>query len=104
MNIVGTLHEHANSGNENDIILFGAISVIMQKWLNYYKNIQLLYLIAIFFDPKFKLEGLKSGLLTYYELVGIENEFNVGKIIDDMKKDLIDLFNNYISRYNLQAV
>ena len=68
--------------------------------MNYYKNIPLLYLVAIVFYPKFKLEGLKSGLQTYYEFLGIENEIIIDKIIDDVKKDLIDLFNDYISRYN----
>ena len=29
LNIVGTLHEHANSENENDIVLFGAIPVMI---------------------------------------------------------------------------
>ena len=29
LNIVGTLHEHANSENENDIVLFGTITVMM---------------------------------------------------------------------------
>ena len=88
----------------NNIVLFGAITVKMQKWLNYYKNIPLLYLVAIVFYPKFKLEGLKSRLQIYYEFLGIENEINVGTIIDGVQKDLIDLFNDYISRYNLQAV
>ena len=72
--------------------------------MDYYRNIPLLYLIAPIFYPKFKLESLKSRLQTYYEFLGIENEINVGKIIDYVKKDLIDLFSDYISRYNLQTV
>ena len=104
LNIVGTLHEHANSTNVNDLILFEVINVMLKKWLNYYKNISLLYLVTIIFYPKFKLEGFKSGLQIYYEFLGIKNEINVGKIIDDVKKDLIDLFNDYISRYNLLVI
>ena len=104
MNIIGTLHAHASSENVNDIVLFGAITVMLQKWLNCYKNIPSLYLVAIIFYPKFKLEGLKSGLQTYYEFLRIENEINIGTIIDGVQKDLIDLFNDYISRYNLQSV
>ena len=76
----------------------------MKKWLYYYKSIPLLYLVVRVFYPRFKLEGLESGLQTFYEFLGIENEINVGKIIDDVKKDLIDLFNDYISRYNLQSI
>ena len=29
LNIIGTLHEHANSENENDIVLFGPITVMI---------------------------------------------------------------------------
>ena len=72
----------------NDLVLFESITKILKKWLNYYRNIPLLYLVATVFYLRFKLEGLKSGLQTYYEFLRIENEINVGKIIDDVKKKI----------------
>ena len=34
---------------------------------------------------------MKSVIQTYYEFLRIENEINVGKIIDDVKKNLIKM-------------
>ena len=79
MNIVGTPHEHANSENANDLVLSEVITVMMKKWLHYYKSIPLLYLVAILFYPKFKLEGLKSGLQIYYEFLGIKMKLMLAK-------------------------
>ena len=55
LNIVGTLDEHVESNDPNDFILFEAITGMKVKWLNYFREIPLLYLIAAIFDPKFKL-------------------------------------------------
>ena len=55
LNIVGTLDEHADSDDPNDIVLLEAITVMKVKWLNYFREIHLLYLIAAVFDPRFKL-------------------------------------------------
>ena len=61
LNIVGTLDKHVDSRDSNDIILFEAVNVMKRKWLNYFRGISLLYLIATVFDPRFKLEGLNGG-------------------------------------------
>ena len=101
MNIVGALDEHVESSDPNDIILFEAITAMKVKWLNYFREIPLLYLIAAVFDPRFKLEGLSSALQAYYSYLGILNEIDITRIIVRLRIGLIELFNDYIVRYNL---
>ena len=101
LNIVGTLDEHVDSGDPNDIVLLEAITVMKVKWLNYFREIPLLYLIAAVFDPRFKLEGLNGGLQAYYGYLGILDDIDITSIMTKLRNDLIILFNDYIVRYNL---
>ena len=101
LNIVGTLDEHVESSDPNDSIFFEAITAMKVKWLNYFREIPLLYFIAAVFDPRFKLEGLSGGLQAYYGYLGILAEIDITRIMTKLRNDLIDLFNDYIIRYNL---
>ena len=101
LNIVGTLDEHVDSDDPNDLVLLEAITVMKVKWLNYFREIPLLYLIAAVFDPRFKLEGLNGGLQAYYGYLGILDEIDITRIMTKLRNDLIELFNDYIVRYKL---
>ena len=81
LNIVGTLDEYLESNDSNDIVLLEAITVMKVKWLHYFREIPLLYLIAAVFDPRFKLEGLNGGLQAYYGYLGILDDIDITSIM-----------------------
>ena len=45
--------------------LIPCIEEIKSKWLNYYQNIQIIYLFKIIFDPRYKLDYLSYCLKTF---------------------------------------
>ena len=72
-----------------------------QKWISYYKDIPLLQLIAFVLDPRFKIEDLENVLQNYYKLLN-DSSIIVSSIVDNVRRTLIELYNDYVSRYNIR--
>ena len=47
---------------------------------------------------------MNSTIQTYYTYLGISDEINITKTINKIKINLIHLFNDYVSSYNLQSL
>ena len=47
------------------------IKEIKYKWLDYYQNISIIYLIRIIFDSYYKLNYLSDCLKTYYKYLAL---------------------------------
>ena len=51
--------------------LISYIQVMKSKWLDYYQNISIIYLIRIIFDSYYKLNYLSDCLKTYYKYLAL---------------------------------
>lgn len=67
------------------------------KWLNYYKIIPDIFLVASVFDPRFKYDGLQEMLENYYDYLGLQNDYeiDVNNMIVRVKKHIHDLCSHY---------
>ncbi|KAK3204242.1 hypothetical protein Dsin_018288 [Dipteronia sinensis] len=52
--------------------LLDSVNAMKSKWLNYYQEFPNIYLIALCFDPRCRLEGLPEYLTVYYRCLEIE--------------------------------
>ena len=77
------------------------IKSMRQKWIYYYKDIPLLYLVVFILDPKSKIEDLENILQNYYKLLN-DSSIIVSSIVDNVRRTLIVLYNDYVSRYNIR--
>ena len=59
------------------------------KWLDYFKIISPIYLVAYVFDQHYKLDGLHEYLSTYYEIL----KFYVYAIFIEVKKIMLYMKN-----------
>lgn len=100
LNVVGALSEH-----ENDELLSSCVAVMKAKWLEYYRNIPVIYMIALCFDPRCKLNGLLDFLTSYYQCLRL-NDVQVVSVYDDVKDLFYQLHNEYLRLYSalLQTV
>ncbi|KAK3198265.1 hypothetical protein Dsin_021680 [Dipteronia sinensis] len=71
-----------------------------EKWLEYYKEFPNIYLIAMCFDPRCKLESLPDYLSVYYEQ-GLKIHYDVDMCCARVKKLLYDLYDEYLRVYGL---
>ena len=67
------------------------------KWLDYYQNIPIIYLLGIMFYPRCKLDYLFDCLDTYYKCLAIP--FDVLGLIIDVKKLFYSLNEEYAKFY-----
>ena len=95
VNIVDEFHTHSN-----DSQIEACVDVMVNKWLSYYQNIPMIYLIAFVFDPRCKLEGIKDYLQVYYDCLG-QNNFDVNRIHDDVKGVFYHLYEEYAKIYGI---
>ena len=59
------------------------IEVMKSKWLDYYTNISLIYLLRLVFDLHYKLDSLSDCLKNYYNY--LELEVDVLSIVSNVK-------------------
>ena len=52
-------------------------------------------------DPRFKIEDLENILQNYYKLLN-DSSIIVSSIVDTIRRTLIELYNDYVSRYNIR--
>ena len=60
--------------HENDLNLFSYIQVMKNKWLEYFKIIPSIYLVACVFDPRCKFKGLHDYLKAYYDIIQVDGD------------------------------
>jgi hypothetical protein len=99
LNIVGVMQE-----NENNELLHDCISSMKKKWLDYFEDIPPLFLAACVFDPRCKFEGLSDYLFAYYSCLNItKTEIDITSIIFNVRKDINDLYSEFISQQTGQS-
>ncbi|KAK3229851.1 hypothetical protein Dsin_001732 [Dipteronia sinensis] len=59
---------------ESDSELHESVTAMKDKWLEYYKEFPNIYLIALCFDPRCRLESLPDYLSAYYEQEDTEDK------------------------------
>ena len=84
---------------ESDISIGEAIHAMKLKWLDYYEEIPNIYLIAMVFDPRCKLDSMSYYLNGYYGVQGLKMKYNVDACCDRVKKLLNDLYDEYFTVY-----
>ncbi|KAK3194332.1 hypothetical protein Dsin_025642 [Dipteronia sinensis] len=94
VNIAGAISEC-----ELDIQLSQCVAAMKTKWLNYYEEIPIIYLLASCFDPRFKLECLQDYLTHYYNSLGIE--VDILNYCNSVKTLLYELYDEYLKIYGL---
>ena len=63
LNMIGAIDDYMTQKFE----LVQCIEVIKSKWLDYYQNIPIIYLLGIILYPRYKLYYLSDCLETYYK-------------------------------------
>ena len=101
LDIVGVLADPNDDDFDDTIDLTECIKSMRQKWIYYYKYILLFYLVAFVLDPRFKIEDLENVLQNYYKLLN-DSSIIVSSIVDNVRRTLIELYNDYVSRYNIR--
>ncbi|KAK3229790.1 hypothetical protein Dsin_001671 [Dipteronia sinensis] len=92
VNIAGAISEC-----ELDIQLSQCVATMKTKWLNYYEEIPIIYLLASCFDPRFKLECLQDYLTHYYNSLG--KEVDTLNYCNSVKTLLYELYDEYLKIY-----
>ncbi|KAK3226942.1 hypothetical protein Dsin_006804 [Dipteronia sinensis] len=92
VNIAGAISEC-----ELDIQLSQCVAAMKTKWLIYYEEIPIIYLLASCFDPRFKLECLQDYLTHYYNSLGIE--VDILNYCNSVKTLLYELYDGYLKIY-----
>ena len=95
INIVGIFDEC-----ENDVQLQHTILAMKRKWLHYYMEIPIIYLVSSAFDPRCKIDGLHDFLRVYYQCLNCD-DINVTPIVRNVKNVVIELYNEFYTKYNL---
>ena len=73
------------------------IEVMKSKWLDYYANIPIIYLLGLIFDPRCKLDSLTMCLENYYNFLDLEVDIN--SIVSNVKSTFYLLYDEYIKFY-----
>ena len=84
---------------ESDISIREVVHAMKQKWLDYYAEIPNIYLIAMIFDPRCKLENMSYYLNGYYGVDGLKMEYDIDACCARVKKLLYDLYDEYLTVY-----
>ncbi|KAK3225978.1 hypothetical protein Dsin_005840 [Dipteronia sinensis] len=92
VNIAGAFSEC-----ELDVQLSECVAAMKKKWLQYYKEIPNIYLLASCFDPRFKLECLQDYLTHYYK--SLDLEVDVLSYCNSIKALLYELYDEYLKIY-----
>ncbi|KAK3226038.1 hypothetical protein Dsin_005900, partial [Dipteronia sinensis] len=83
---------------ESDSELHESITAMKDKWLECYKEFPNIYLIALCFDPRCRLEILPDYLSAYYEQ-GLKIDYDVDMCCARVKTLLYELYDEYIKVY-----
>ncbi|KAK3225673.1 hypothetical protein Dsin_005535 [Dipteronia sinensis] len=83
---------------ESDSELHESVTAMKDKWLEYYKEFPNIYLIALCFDPRCRLESLPDYLSAYYEQ-GLKIDYDVDMCCARVKTLLYELYDEYLKVY-----
>ena len=95
LNIVGAYDECMCQ----ELELKACIDVMKSKWLDYYANISIIYLLGIIFYPRCKLDSLTMCLKNYYSFLDLEVDLN--NIVFNIKSTFYSLYDEYVKFYGL---
>ena len=73
------------------------IEVMKSKWLDYYANFSLIYLLRLVFDSRCKLDSLSICLENYYNYLDLE--VDVHNIVLNIKSTFFSLYDEYFKFY-----
>ncbi|KAK0587049.1 hypothetical protein LWI29_016576 [Acer saccharum] len=85
------------SAYEFDVQLSPCVAAMKAKWCQYYEKIPNIYLLALCFDPRFKLECLQVYLSNCYKCLDLE--VDVLDCCDSVKTLLYELYDEYLKIY-----
>ena len=94
LNIVGAFDNCMSQESE----LVPCIQVTKSKWLDYYQNIPVMYLLRIIFYPRCKLNYFSNCLETYYKYLALS--FDVPVLVSDIRKLIYSLYDEYAKFYD----
>ena len=94
LNIVGAFDECMSQ----ELELKACIDVMKSKWLDYYANIPIIYLLGIIFYPSCKLDYLTMCLENYYSFLDLEVDVN--SIVSNVKFMFYSLYDEYVKFYD----
>ena len=77
--------------------LVPCIQVMKYKWLHYYQNISIIYLLGIIFYSRYKLNYLSDCLDIYYKCLTLS--FDVPALLRDVRQLFYLLYDEYIKFY-----
>ena len=92
-NIVGTFDEYMTQ--EPELVSF--IEIIKSKWLDYYQNILIIYLLGIIFDQCYKLDYLSDCLEAYYKSLSLL--IDVPTLVKNARQLFHSLYDEYVKFY-----
>ncbi|KAL5840248.1 hypothetical protein ACOSQ4_012856 [Xanthoceras sorbifolium] len=95
LNIVGALNECAQI-NE----LVPCVYAMREKWINYYRDIPVIYTIASVFDPRNKFNSLYEFFTLYYQSLGIM-DIDVSGLYNNVRNLFYSMYDKYRSVYGL---
>lgn len=77
--------------------LSNVVAQMRLKWLQYYKVIPDIFLVAFVFDPRYKMSSLQQCLENYFPLLGVEDDIdcNVSHILSTTRSLLDELYEKY---------
>ena len=79
LNIIGVYDEYMTQEPE----CISRIEIIKSKWLDYYKNIPIIYLFEIIFYPRYKLDYLSDCLEIYYKYLA--SAIDIPTLVTDVR-------------------
>ena len=92
--IVGVFNECMSQ----ELELKACINVMKSKWLDYYANIPIIYLLRLIFDLCCKLDSLIMCLENYYNFLDLE--VDVHSIVSNVTSIFFSLYDEYVKFYS----
>ena len=77
-----------------ELELKACIDVMKSKWLDYYTNIPIIYLLGLIFDSHYKLDSLIICLENYYNFLDLEE--NVDALVSHVKFTFYSSYDEYL--------
>ena len=93
LNIVGAFDECMSQ----ELELKACIDVMKSKWLDYYANIPIIYLLGLIFDPHCKLDMMATYLKNYYSF--LELVVDAPSLVSHVKSTFYSLYDEYFKFY-----
>ncbi|KAL5844173.1 hypothetical protein ACOSQ4_010131 [Xanthoceras sorbifolium] len=94
LNIVGALNECAQINK-----LTPCVYAMRDRWINYYRDIPVIYIVASVFDPRNKLNSLYEFFTLYYQSLRITN-IDISGLYNNIRNLFYSMYDEYRSAYS----